>query len=82
MHYTNRRLNILLSNGLYFVSAKLHKKRPFAVIALTTFAEDVRLVFDIQSKKLLGDTKGAEIPKEDIPRVMEMLKIGGVETGF
>jgi hypothetical protein len=70
---TTKKLNLMLSNGLYAISAKVRTGVPLVPIFLTDFAASLRLVLDMEGGKLLPNKYGVELKEADVKMIVGAL---------
>jgi hypothetical protein len=69
----NRKVNMMLSNGLYVISAKQRIGSPLFVLYLTDFAVNTRVIFDAETLKVLPNKYGVEIAEKDRQALVKAL---------
>ena len=69
----NRKVNMMLSNGLYIISAKCRIGTPLFVLYLTDFAVNTRVIFDAETLKVLPNKYGVEIVEKDRETLVKAL---------
>ncbi len=69
----NRKVNMMLSNGLYIISAKCRIGTPLFVLYLTDFAVNTRVIFDAETLKVLPNKYGVEIVEKDREALVKAL---------
>ena len=67
---TNKRLNIVLSNGLCVLSAKLRKGSSLATLFISDFSDNTRVMFDLEHKRLLTNRDNIDLKQSDIDNLM------------
>lgn len=70
-----KKVNIVLSNGLYIVSAKFRKGTPIITLFATDFINSTRLVLDLEKKSLLANRDNIELNSKDIENILAALEI-------
>jgi hypothetical protein len=71
----NRKINIMLSSGLYVISVKCRKDTPLYTLFITDFVENTRIIFDAETMKVLPNKLGVELNKKDVADVVKALGI-------
>lgn len=69
----NKKVNLMLSNGLYVISAKSRAGTPLFVLYLTDFAVNTRVIFDAETLKTLPNKYGVEIVEKDKVGLVKVL---------
>lgn len=69
-----KRLNVILSNGLCVVSAKLKKNAPLATLFITDYTYNTRIMLDMDNKVVLANQDNIELTAKDIDNIITMLK--------
>lgn len=59
-----KRLNYLLPNGLFVISSKRRIDSPYAKLAVTDLNQTLKVIFDIQEKRIVGNIYDVQIPEE------------------
>jgi hypothetical protein len=70
---TTKKLNLMLSNGLYAISAKVRPGVSLVPVFLTDFAVSVRLVLDTENGKVLPNRYGVELAGQDVEMIVGVL---------
>jgi hypothetical protein len=65
----HKRLNLPLSNGLIISSAKIRPGHKIAVLLITDFIESIRVLYDLEDKRLLTTKFGIDIPAKDLEAI-------------
>lgn len=68
-----KKLNLMLSNGLYAISAKVREGCPLVPVFLTDFAVSLRLVLDSENGKVLANRYGVEVSEKDAKAIVAAL---------
>lgn len=69
----NRKVNLMLSNGLYIISAKNREGTPLYTLYMTDFVESTRIIFDAEAKRVLPNKAGIELKEKDIAEVAKTI---------
>jgi hypothetical protein len=59
-----KRLNHLLPNGLFVISSKKRNDSPYAKLAVTDLNQTLKIIFDVQEKRIIGNTFDVQIPED------------------
>jgi hypothetical protein len=70
----NRKVNMMLSNGLYIISTKHRTNTPLFVLYLTDFVVNTRVIFDAETLKTLPNKYGVEIVEKDREALVKALE--------
>jgi hypothetical protein len=68
-------LNMVLSSGLCVLSAKRREGSSIAVLYITDYNNNTRVVFDIEEKKVISNRDNIDFTKEDVEAVSKVLMI-------
>lgn len=69
----NKRLNLILSNGLCVLNAKLRKDGGVATLFITDFSTNTRVLFDIEGKRILANRDDIEFTPKDVENLIAAL---------
>jgi len=69
----NRKVNMMLSNGLYVISAKHRVGTSLFVLYLTDFVVNTRVIFDAETMKVLPNKYGVDIAENDKEALVKAL---------
>jgi hypothetical protein len=61
-----KRLNYILASGLCVVSARFKGNTKVAALCITNFAQNTRILFDVESKKVLANKDNIVINAKDV----------------
>jgi hypothetical protein len=68
-----KKLNVILSNGLHVVSAKVNQGAALATLFVTDYTNNSRLIFDMESKKILANIDGVDVSAKDMESIFTIL---------
>jgi len=69
----NRKVNIMLSSGLYVISAKHRVGTSLFVLYITDFVVNTRVIFDAEALKVLPNKYGVDIAENDKEALVKAL---------
>lgn len=71
----NRRLNLVLSNGLCVINARVKNNIPIAILFVTDYSDQTRVILDLKEKRILANKFNIEILPKDIDSIIGALDV-------
>lgn len=70
----DKRLNLILANGLHVLNAKFKRGTSTAVLFITDYTNNTRVIMDMENGKVLANNHNVELTKKDIEELRKMMK--------
>jgi hypothetical protein len=74
IYSVKKRMNLVLSNGFCVLHAKIRDNNPVAILFITDYTYDTRVLFDMEQKRILTNPDNIEITAKDIDNIAAALK--------
>jgi hypothetical protein len=68
-----KQLNYILTSGLCVVSARFKGNTKVAALCITNFAQNTRILFDVENKKVLANKDNITINAKDVDGLVAVL---------
>jgi hypothetical protein len=75
-----KRLNLVLTNGLLIVNAKIREGSPVITLFVTDYSESTRILFDVEQKRILANRDGIEFSAKDVESLLVALGVKEVKA--